>query len=67
MGETREERLVQFLEENDAPVVGLREGTMLRVDGGSATLLGATAARVFRRGAAPLEVLPGVRLDEHLG
>lgn len=26
MGETQEERIIQFLEENDAPVVGLREG-----------------------------------------
>jgi dipeptidase E len=67
MGETREERLLQFLEENDVPVVGLREAAMLRVDGGSATLLGTAPARLFRRGAAPLEVLPGVRLDEHLG
>ena len=31
MGETQEERINQFLEENYAPVAGLREGTMLRI------------------------------------
>ena len=31
-GETREERIIQFLEENETPVVGLREGAMLRIE-----------------------------------
>ncbi len=30
-GETREDRISEFLEENDVPVLGLREGTHLRV------------------------------------
>src|ERR1044072_3276356 len=34
MGETREERILQFLEENDTPLVGLREGAILRIAGG---------------------------------
>lgn len=66
MGETQEERILQFLEENDAPVVGLREGAMLRVEEECVTLEGSTGARVFRRGQAPVEKLPGARLDELL-
>src|SRR5215510_1193946 len=58
MGETQEERINQYLEENDAPVVGLREGTMLRVERGSIALKGITAARIFRRRQAPIEVEP---------
>jgi len=63
MGETREERLLQFLEENDKVVVGLREGAMLRIEGAGVALLGATGARIFQRGQAPREVRPGEALD----
>jgi dipeptidase E len=40
MGETREERLREFLEENDRVVVGLREGAWLRVEGARLRLEG---------------------------
>ncbi len=66
MGETREQRIVEFLEENDLPVVGLREGAMLRVEGDVAPrveLTGTSGARVFSRGADPVEQAPGSRLD----
>ena len=66
MGETREERLRQYLEENETPVVGLREGAMLWVEDSSVLLKGSTGARVFRRGQEPLEVQPGARLDKVL-
>ncbi len=66
MGETREERLRQFHEENAAPVVGLREGTMLRVEGNSVVLRGGKPARIFRRGNDPLEVPSGTDLEELL-
>jgi len=66
MGETREERLRQFHEENAAPVAGLREGTMLRIEGSTVLLQGSADARVFRRGQAPVELRPGARLDDLL-
>ena len=57
-GETREQRINEFHEENDTPVVGLREGTMLRVEDGAITLQGSARARIFRRGEEPLEIEP---------
>ena len=66
MGETREERILQFLEENETPVVGLREGAMLRIENGTTTLKGSTGARIFRRGHEPVEVKPVAVLDEIL-
>ena len=62
-GETREERLREFLEENDRVVVGLREGAMLRVEGDEATLVGSAGARIFERGQEPREVEPGARFE----
>ena len=59
MGETREERLREFLEENETPVLALREGSWLRVEGTTARLEGTHGARIFRRGAEPQEVQPG--------
>jgi dipeptidase E len=67
MGETREARLLEYLEENSAPVVGLREGGWLRREGRWLRLDGLAGARVFRRGRAPREVAPGASLDALLG
>ncbi|MFO1077047.1 MAG: dipeptidase PepE [Planctomycetota bacterium] len=58
MGETREERIRQFHEEDATPVLGLREGCWLRVDGDRIELGGTTNARLFRRGEAPAEFAP---------
>ena len=66
MGETREERILQFLEENDTPVVGLREGAMLRIENGEIVLRGSTGARIFRKGVDPIETLPGATLNSLL-
>lgn len=55
MGETREARLVEYLEENAAPVLGLREGAGLRLQGRELELVGAHGARLFRRGKQPVE------------
>jgi dipeptidase E len=66
MGETREERIRQFLEENFTPVVGLREGAMLLVENDSMLLKGSSGARIFRRDQEPCEVKPGEKLDDLL-
>jgi dipeptidase E len=63
MGETREQRIAEFQEENDVPVVGLREGAWLGVDGPTIALGGSTGARLFRRGQPALELMVGARLD----
>ena len=63
MGETREERILQFLEENDTPVVGLREGAWLLVEGDSVMLKGSTGARIFRRGCAPVAAAPVMQIS----
>lgn len=64
MGETQEERILQYLEENDRPVIGLREGAWLRVEGASTRLGGLAGARIFRKGRRPVEKLPGDELEE---
>jgi dipeptidase E len=63
MGETREQRIREFHEENAPYVVGLREGAMLRIEGGSILLKGSTGARLFTRGRDPREFEPGAGLD----
>jgi dipeptidase E len=67
MGETRETRLREYLEENETPVVGLREGAMVRVEGDATLLKGVAGARVFRRGQDPVELLPVADLGALLG
>ena len=66
MGETQEERILQFLEENDTTVAGLREGAMVRVENATTTLKGSSGARIFRKGQAPVERAPLSMLDDLL-
>lgn len=63
MGETREQRLLQYLEENDTPVAALREGAMLRIENGETLLKGSSGARIFRRGLEPVEMSAGEQID----
>jgi dipeptidase E len=62
MGETQEERIMQFIEENEETVVGLREGSLLRVQEGTVVLKGPNTARIFRRGEKPFEAAPDSNL-----
>lgn len=56
-GETREQRIEEFLEINrEVYVVGLREGTMLRVEGQKMSLIGSRTARLFKKGTIPAEL-----------
>jgi dipeptidase E len=63
MGETREQRIKEFLEENDVPVLGMREGCWLLGGEGSLRLEGLSNARLFARNAAPRELTPGTDLS----
>lgn len=62
MGETREERIKEFHEENDLAVVGLREGAWLRIENSTIRLGGKNGARVFQKGKPPKEYRTGARL-----
>jgi dipeptidase E len=64
MGETQEERILQFLEENDTPVVGMREGAWLLAEDDRVTLKGLTGARIFRSGSDPVETNPNSDISE---
>jgi hypothetical protein len=65
-GQTRDDRILEFREMNDRPVVGLWAGELLRIEGGEMLLLGARA-RIFRKGQESEDVEPGSRLDGLLG
>jgi dipeptidase E len=63
-GETRAERLLEFIAANPGvPVVGLREGSILRVEGSLLTLVGEKSARLFVSGRDPAECAPGPSLQ----
>jgi dipeptidase E len=66
-GETRPQRIAEFLEENDVPVLGLREGSWLRVSGRAAAVGGTAGARLFSRGQDARELAPGTDVSYLLG
>ncbi len=60
MGETRETRIKEYHEENATPVIGLREGAWLHIDGAKTYLQGTSGAKLFRRGKQPRELENGL-------
>lgn len=58
-GETRDDRLREFHEMNDTPVIALWEGGILRVNDASVRLIG-SQARLFRKGHTSVDVEPGM-------
>jgi dipeptidase E len=63
MGESRDDRIHEFHEENDVPVLGLREGSWLHVREDRAVLGGLTRGRVFECGREPYDIEPGTDLS----
>jgi dipeptidase E len=64
-GETRDERIREFHELNDTPVLGLWEGGVLSIDDQRCELLGAPA-RLFRKGQELVDIAPETQLTELL-
>jgi dipeptidase E len=61
-GETRDDRIREYHELNERPVLGLWEGTHLCINDGRVELLGGRA-RLFRAGEAPIDVDAADDLD----
>jgi len=57
-GETRDLRIQEYLEENEGPVLGIREGEILHVTGDSAKLCGLNGAKLFKKGECPQDIAP---------
>ncbi len=63
-GETREQRILEFLTVNrDVTVVGLREGCLLKVEGDTMNMAGSRSLRVFRHGMEAQEYQENENLD----
>ncbi len=62
-GETRETRIKEFHQFNTQPVVGLREGSWLDVNGNTIYLKGNLKARIFELNKEPYEVESGTELS----
>jgi dipeptidase E len=63
--ETRDDRLREFHEMNNTPVIGLYEPGLLRCESGGVRLIGARA-RLFRKGEPPVDFESGADLADLL-
>ncbi len=67
-GESRDDRLNEFTKVNPkVAVLGLREGSLVRIEGTRAKLLLGPGARLFRRGRKPRDLAAGADLSRLLG
>lgn len=62
MGETRETRIKEFHTQSTIPVVGLREGSWIRVQNNKNILKGKLHARIFEQEKEPYEIEPGTEI-----
>ncbi|XP_037507415.1 alpha-aspartyl dipeptidase [Rhipicephalus sanguineus] len=63
MGETRDQRIDEYLEVgNHLPVLGLKEGAILKVEGNHAVLLG-NEAKLFKENVDPVYYKPGADMS----
>jgi dipeptidase E len=59
-GETREQRILEFLAVNrEVMVAGLREATLFRIETNKIRLMGSRPVRIFRFGKEAMEIAPG--------
>jgi dipeptidase E len=66
-GETRKERLAEFLMMNPTlQVIGLPEGMLLRREGNSLVIRGAGTARLYQSGKATVEIAENSDLSQFL-
>jgi len=66
MGETREQRINEFLEENNKIVLGIREGCHLIIEGNQGYIRGLKGAVLFKSGQAPQQLEVGAAIHHLL-
>ena len=67
-GETREQRILEFLEINkEKYVAGLRESCMLKIENNTISLIGKRPLRIFKYGIEPRELSENDNIDFLLG